>query len=225
MEFVAQLENALKTEKNTDNAQIMAAYMKNNFPFLGIKTPQRRAIFTTWSKQNHLFIKQNYQEISWHLFTLPEREFHYCGIEIFIKYSKNHFNENDYLLIEKWLTKNSWWDSVDTLAKYALGNYLKQFPEQTEQVIERFSNAKNMWLNRSAIIFQLGYKKETNYDLLKSECEKHKHSNEFFIKKAIGWALREYGQYNPTAVLNYVQNTNLKNLSQKEALRKILKLV
>jgi 3-methyladenine DNA glycosylase AlkD len=68
----------------------------------------------------------------------------------------------------------------------------------------------------------LGYKRKTNFDLLKSECEKHKNSNEFFIQKAIGWALREYTKTNPEAVKNYVNNTNLKNLSQKEALKHIL---
>ncbi|MBC8882440.1 DNA alkylation repair protein [Flavobacterium piscinae] len=63
------------------------------------------------------------------------------------------------MLIEKWLTTHSWWDSVDLLAKYLLGNYLLQFPEQTLEVIERFSNSENRWLNRSAILFQLNYKK------------------------------------------------------------------
>ena len=92
---------------------------------------------------------------------------------------------------------------------------------ETENVIERFSNSENMWLNRSVILFQLGYKQKTNFDLLKSECEKHKNSNEFFIQKAIGWALREYGKTNPEAVRNFVNSTNLKTLSKKEALKNI----
>jgi 3-methyladenine DNA glycosylase AlkD len=79
-----------------------------------------------------------------------------------------------------------------------------------------------MWLNRSAIIFQLDYKVKTNFDLLIAVCEMHKESNEFFIQKAIGWALREYGKYNPKGVKTYVQNTTLKPLSKKEALRKIM---
>lgn len=76
-----------------------------------------------------------------------------------------------------------------------------------------------MWLNRTAIIFQLSYKEKTNFDLLKSECEKHKHSTEFFIQKAIGWALRDYSRFNPNGVLQYVNSTDLKPLSKKEALR------
>jgi 3-methyladenine DNA glycosylase AlkD len=79
-----------------------------------------------------------------------------------------------------------------------------------------------MWLNRSAILFQLGYKQKTNFEILKSECEKHKYSNEFFIQKAIGWALREFAKTNPLVVKTYVNNTNLKTLSKKEALKNIV---
>ena len=103
-----------------------------------------------------------------------------------------------------------------------MGQYLLEFPLETDTIIERFSNSENMWLNRSAILFQLGYKQKTNFDLLKSECEKHKNSNEFFIQKAIGWALREYGKTNPNGVKSYVLSTNLKPLSRKEALKNIV---
>lgn len=102
-----------------------------------------------------------------------------------------------------------------------MGGYLQQFPTETYEVIERFSNSNNMWLNRSAIIFQLSYKEKTNFDLLKSECEKHKESKEFFIQKGIGWALRDYSRFNPIGVSEYVNSTNLKPLSKREALRKI----
>ncbi len=78
-----------------------------------------------------------------------------------------------------------------------------------------------MWLNRSAILFQLGYKEKTNFDLLKLVCEKHKTSSEFFIQKAIGWSLREYAKINPEAVKNFVTATNLKKLSEKEALKNL----
>jgi 3-methyladenine DNA glycosylase AlkD len=120
------------------------------------------------------------------------------------------------------LITNSWWDSVDTISKYLLGQYLIEFPNETEKAIERFSNSENKWLNRSAILFQLGYKKNTNYELLFSECVKHSQSKEFFIQKAIGWALREYGSVNPGLVLNFVNNTDLKPLSRKEAIRKLI---
>jgi 3-methyladenine DNA glycosylase AlkD len=223
MNFIQALEKELLAHRNADNAIKMEAYMKDNFHYLGIKTEQRRIILKQLWKKHKSEIQSDFRGISWSLFTKKEREFQYCGMEILIQEIKKNYKKEDDLLIEKWLTTHSWWDSVDLLAKYLLGNYLLQFPEKTSEVIERFSNSENRWLNRSALLFQLNYKKNTDFELLKSECEKHKNSKEFFIQKAIGWALRDYGRFNPNAVKNYVENTNLKPLSKKEALRNILK--
>ena len=96
-----------------------------------------------------------------------------------------------------------------------------QFPEETEKVIEKFSNSENIWLNRSTILFQLDYKQKTNLDLLFALCQRHSNSDEFFIRKAIGWALREYAKTNPSAVIRFVETNNLKPLSKKEALKNI----
>ena len=96
-----------------------------------------------------------------------------------------------------------------------------EFPLETKNVIERFSKSEHMWLNRGAILFQLGYKQKTNVDFLFSECLKQAHSKEFFIQKAIGWALREYAKSNPEAVTTFVKNVTLKPLSAKEALKNI----
>ena len=222
MPFTTNLETTYYKYKNSENAIPMAKYMKNLFSFYGIKAEQRREIFKEICKENKEELTQNSREIAWELCNKEFRELHYCGIEIIMKYLKNNYQKEDIQLIEKILVTNSWWDSVDTIAKNILGHYLIEFPEETEKVIERFSNSKNMWLNRSAILFQLGYKKNTNYELLFSECEKHSKSKEFFIQKAIGWALREYGGTNPNLVINFVNETELKPLSKKEALRKLI---
>ncbi|WP_269224936.1 DNA alkylation repair protein [Flavobacterium eburneipallidum] len=222
MPFIKSLETSFNENSNPENGLKMAKYMRNHFPFFGLKTTDRRLIFKTIWKENQQEVSENIRAIAWKLFTKPQRELHYCGIEILIKELKKNYKKEDIQLIEKMIITNSWWDSVDTIAKYLLGEYLLEHPLQTEKVIEHFSNSENMWLNRSAILFQLGYKQKTNFDLLKSECEKHKNSNEFFIQKAIGWALREYTKTNPEAVKNYVANTNLKPLSKKEALKHIL---
>lgn len=221
MNFINDLETELRQNANRKEAIPMENYMKNNFTFLGIKTEERRSIFKSNYEKHKNEIKSNFRAITWELFTKKEREFHQCGIDLIIKEIKKKYVVNDIQLIEKMLITHSWWDSVDTLAKYLLGNYLLQFPEKKLEVIESFSNSENMWLNRSAIIFQLDYKANTDFDLLKSECEKHKHSNEFFIQKAIGWALRDYSRFNPSGVTEYVNSTNLKPLSQREALRNI----
>ncbi len=222
MSFIFQLEAAFNQKRNEENAFQMKKYMKNLFSFYGIKTDERRFIFYDLLKSNKQEIAENYRVIALTLLKKEYRELHYCGIEILIKNLKKNYQKDDIKLIEIFLTTHSWWDSVDTISKYLLGQYLIEFPNETEKVIERFSNSNNMWLNRSAILFQLGYKKNTNYELLFSECLKHSQSKEFFIQKAIGWALREYGSVNPNLVLNFVNGNDLKPLSRKEAIRKLI---
>ena len=197
MSFIIELETAFEQRRNNDNATPMEKYMKNHFSFFGLKTDERRAVFKDILKQNKEEIETNSRVIAAELYLKKEREFHYCAIEILIQILKNKYKKKDIHLIEKLLVTNSWWDSVDTISKYILGQYLLEFPNETFTVIGRFSNSKNMWLNRSAILFQLGYKQKTNSYILFSECIKHAQSNEFFIQKAIGWALREYGKTNP----------------------------
>ncbi|WP_298119456.1 DNA alkylation repair protein [Flavobacterium sp.] len=221
MNFITNFNTDLHQKANREIAIPMENYMKNNFSFLGIKTEERRTIFKENYEKYKTDIKANFRTIAWELFNKNEREFHQCAIDLLVKEFKKNYVLEDVKLIENLIITNSWWDSVDVVAKYLLGGYLQQFPNETFEVIERFSNSENMWLNRSAIIFQLSYKEKTNFDLLKSECEKHKESNEFFIQKAIGWALRDYSRFNPNGVLEYVNSTNLKPLSQREALRNI----
>ena len=219
MKFCSDLEADFRKVSNRELAIPMENYMKNNFTYFGIKTEKRRAIFKSIYEQNKAEVKSNFRAIAWELFQMKEREFHQTAIDLLLKEFKKNFVLEDIQLIEKLIITNSWWDSVDTISKYILVRYLLQFPSETLKVIEHFSNSENMWLNRSAILFQLSFKEKTNFEILKSECEKHKDSNEFFIQKAIGWALRDYSRFNPKGVEAYVNSTNLKPLSRREALR------
>lgn len=221
MTFISTLEKAFKDSGNTENGVAMSKYMRTIFPFFGIKTVERRQILKKIWKANQQEVSQNAREIALQLFQKQQREFHYCAVEILIQELNKKYIKEDIQLIEKLIITNSWWDSVDFLSKYLLGNYLLQFPEETDFVVLKFSSSENMWLNRSAILFQLGYKEKTNFDVLKLVCEKHKMSTEFFIQKAIGWALREYAKINPEAVKNFVSISNLKKLSEKEALKNL----
>lgn len=221
MDFVTDIRQAFIENADSTNAAAMAAYMKGNFPFVGIKTSLRRDIQKEIFLKHKKEIQAEARTVALQLYNLPQREYHYCTIEILIKELHKKFIPNDIDLIEHMLITHSWWDSVDTIAKYLLGGYLKQYPESITTVIEKFSGSENMWLNRSAIIFQLGYKKDTDAKLLFSLCEKHRHSKEFFIQKAIGWALREYGKTNPEAVKNFVNTAQLKPLSTREALKNL----
>ncbi len=221
MSFIPELEAALEACRSPEMALPMEKYMKYKFSFFGIKTDKRRCLFHAVWKHNQEEVDTHSREIALALYTKKEREFHYCAVEILIKNLKKKFVLEDILWIEKIISTNSWWDTVDPISKYILGIYLQQFPQQIPMVIKRFSNAENSWLNRAAILFQLSYKEKTNAELLFSECIKHSHSKEFFIQKAIGWALRDYGRFHPEAVKKFVKEHALKPLSQKEALKNI----
>ncbi len=221
MNFITELENNFIAKQNGENALAMSKYIKNLFPFFGIKTDERRTTFKSICKKHRDEIKSNARAIGWELFLKKERELQYCGIEIISNTLKNNYAVEDIRWIEQFLITNSWWDSVDTISKFILGDYLQQYPNEIPTVVTRFSTAENMWLNRSVILFQLGYKSKTDFKLLQSLCIQHSHSNEFFIRKAIGWALREYAKTDPEAVREFVLQSNLKPLSKKEALKNI----
>lgn len=221
MSFISALETAFQENSNAENAFAMSKYMKNKFPFYGIKTTERRLLFKTIWKQNQQEVAENTRAIALELYKKEQRELHYCAIEILIKELKGKYKKEDIKLIEKLIITNSWWDSVDTISKYILGEYLLEHPLEIENTIENFSNSDNLWLNRSAILFQLGYKKQTDFELLKALCIQHQSSTAFFIQKAIGWALREYAKTNSEAVKNFVLVNNLKPLSRKEAIKNL----
>lgn len=221
MDFIEELSRAYTQNASAENTAAMEKYMKNLFTFHGIKTDARRSLHKQAAENHKDEIKSNAREIAIKLYEKEEREYHYSAIEILMKELKKKFRRDDIELIEKLLVTHSWWDSVDSIAKYLLGGYLQQYPEEIPGVIARFSAADNMWLNRSAILFQLGYKSATDEALLFRECEKHRHSKEFFIQKAIGWALREHAKTNPEAVKAFVAKAGLKPLSSREALKNL----
>ncbi|MBD0725039.1 hypothetical protein B6A10_07600 [Flavobacterium sp. L1I52] len=221
MTFIAQLEIAFQQKANPENAFPMAKYMKNHFVFYGIKTTERRLKFQEIWKANKTEVSKNARTIALELYTKEPRELHYCAIEMLTKELKGKYKKEDIQLIENLIITHSWWDSVDTISKYILGQYLIEFPEMIPKVILKFSNSENMWLNRSAILFQLGYKEKTDFELLQSIGVQHQNSKEFFIQKALGWALREYAKTNPEAVFDFVSKSNLKPLSKKEAIKNI----
>lgn len=221
MNFLKQHEQTFEQNNNPQLAVEMAQYMRNKFVFLGIRTPLRRQLLKEVWSLHKKEVAVNAREIALILFLKSEREYHYCAIDILMKELKNNFLSEDISLITTLITTASWWDSVDLIAKYLLGGYLENFPEEIENCINQFSKSDSLWLNRSAILFQLSYKQKTDFELLKTVCLQHQHSSEFFIQKAIGWALREYAKTSPEQVIQFVMVNNLQPLSKKEALKNL----
>ena len=222
MNFISDLKSTYFENSNPEFASQMKAYMKDNFEFYGIKTDLRRSLMKPLVEKHRLEIRDTIRTLAFDLYDLPQREMHHCATELFEKQLRKSYKKEDIDLVEKLIATNSWWDSVDFISKQILGKYLQTFPEERLPVIQKFSSSDDMWLQRSSIIFQLGYKKNTDKDLLFKQCLIHKESEEFFIQKAIGWALREYGRYNPKDVLEFATSSDLKPLSKREAIRKLI---
>jgi len=196
----------------------MAKYMKNRFPYLGIKTPKRKELLKDFYEENGLPEMQELKQITLDLWELPEREFQYVAIGLLRKFTKK-WDENFIELFEQLIITKSWWDTVDGLASWMVGEHFKRFPYIRNKYIDRWMKSGNMWLQRTCLLFQLSYKAKTDDMLMGSVIMALNGSDEFFINKAIGWILREYSKTDAHAVINFVKNNELAPLSNREALK------
>jgi 3-methyladenine DNA glycosylase AlkD len=222
LQLVQQLELEFEKNQNEFEAEGMSRYMKNRFTYFGVKKPTRALIQKDWfSIIPKEFTLQNKRELVLELWQKEQREFQYVAIDYIAKWKDKELLLEDYEFIEFLLTNQSWWDSVDALASNFLGRYLRLIPSQREIVVKSWRKSENLWLRRSCLIFQLRYKSQTNFELLKSLVLDFKHENEFFIQKAIGWSLREYAKTNPVSVRNFVEESGIQGLAKREALKHI----
>lgn len=201
-------------------AKAQEAYMKNRFVFFGIKSPYRRELQKPFLLKINLPEKSDAFEMVKDLWSEPQRELHYFAQEFFAKYMKK-FDKSDLEIIEWMIVQNSWWDTIDFIATKPLAEYFKKFPEERKNAVDRWLKSDNIWLKRSALLFQLKYKKDTDLELLTYVILKLADSKEFFIKKAIGWILREYSKTDEKWVVEFVKNNELQGLSKREAVKRI----
>jgi 3-methyladenine DNA glycosylase AlkD len=212
-------------EQNADPAQAgpMKKYMREQFEYLGIKMPMRVALQNEFIKTNGLPPLDKLERISHDLWCMPQREFQYATTSLIgkleSKLEADFISTVEYLLVTK-----SWWDTVDTLAGHTVGAQFKRFPKVREKYLKKWRKSDNFWLRRTTLLFQLGYKNETDFDLMCDLIKENLGSDEFFINKAIGWALRQYAHTNPAPVKKFVKATKeLHPLSKREALKNIEK--
>lgn len=200
---------------NQDQAIRMSAYMKDHFAYLGIMKPQRAELQKEFFKQ----VKKQ-KRIDWDfifmLWDLPEREFQYLALD-YILALKNNLQKADIDRIKLLIINKSWWDSVDVLATNITGILCAKHPELVQSHILRWAESDNIWFARVAILFQLKYKENTDAELLKFIITKNSNSKEFFINKAIGWALREYSKTDKEWVKSFLGCLPLHPLSVREA--------
>lgn len=219
-DFIDILKIEFKKNSNKQIATQQKTYMRGQFEFYGIKTPLRREIQKPFLVKAYLPKKNDLERIVKILWSQSEREYHLFSQELVEKYIKQ-LEKNDISLLEYMVTHNSWWDTVDFIAIKLIGEYFKIYPDQIDKYVNKWIQSKNIWLQRSAILFQLNYKDNLDTILLSNIINSLLDSKEFFINKAIGWVLRNYSRTNPQWVIDFSNKTNLSNLSKKEALRLI----
>jgi len=220
MTYLAPLIDALQEASDPKDAFQMRQYMMDRFEFFGIRMKHRREICRTFVKENGLPEFSDLEEVVKECFIAPQRELHYFGQELPVRF-KRRWDEDIINLFEWMILNKSWWDSVDFIATNLVGEYFKKFPQYTVEITTLWIDQDNFWLQRAALLFQLRYKEETDVDLLFSHILKHTGQKEFFIRKAIGWALRDLSKTMPDKVIKFVAENEMQPLSKKEALRKI----
>lgn len=214
---IAQIKQSLEEIKDLERAIGMAKYMKNQFPFLGIQSPERRKAVAPLFKEAKVYKGPIDWQLIHKLWEMDEREYQYVAID-YLKRAKKCFTPDDLKSLKQLIMTKSWWDTVDIIASHLVGYIVKTYP-QCASIIDEWIDDSDMWVRRSAILHQLSFKEDTDEEKLFTYCKKHAHDKEFFIAKAIGWALREYAKTNSKAVVQFVENTPLQNLSKREALK------
>ncbi|EKY4026678.1 TPA: DNA alkylation repair protein [Listeria innocua] len=212
------IQTLFRANRSVADSRPMGAYMKNQFPFLGIRATERKKLVADFLRENGM--PDDLLELVVELFAEEERELQYAAIDLLSRYGKKQASEA-IEIYEQLVTTKSWWDTVDGLAGTVVSNHFKLYPDLIPIYNEAWINGDNIWLARTAILFQLKYKEETNAELLFANCEKWLGSKEFFIQKAIGWALRQYAKVDSEAVRVFVNSHTLAPLSRREALKHI----
>jgi len=216
--YVASLQTLFEQNADPTQAVPMKKYMRDQFEYLGIKTPKNVALQKEFFEAHGFPPLSELEIVLRDLWSLPPREFQYVAVGLLGRFNKQiparFIKTIEYMLITK-----SWWDTIDSIAGGTVGVQFQRFPAVREKYLPKWRASDNFWLRRTTILFQLNYKKETDFDLLCAIIRENLDSKEFFINKAIGWSLRQYARIDPQAVKKFVKFTPLHPLSRREALK------
>ncbi len=215
--YVNAVEAALTPLRDDARALAMAAYMKDHFPFLGIPSPARRVAVKAIAKPDVAAVPAIVRA----LWKRNEREYHYVAVDLLGAFAKKLDAPATLALIGELALKDSWWDTVDGLAN--VGSDLLLRDAHARDIVWTWSAHESFWVNRLAILHQNHWRGATDEKVLFKLCLAHAHNEEFFVRKAIGWALREYAWAKPAAVQAFVEThrATLSALSAREALKNI----
>lgn len=215
--FLSKLYPLFDQHREPEFASWQTAYMRDQFVFFGVRKPRLLEIVGPLIREFPCADEAELQERIELLWAQREREFHYTALAL----AKKHLR----LATPKFLTTfemmvrtHSWWDTVDEIAAHLIGGLVKRHPELREH-LDSWLDDSDLWIRRTGIIYQLRWKDTTDVERLFAACLKLSHEKEFFIRKAIGWSLREYAKAAPEAVKNFLHShgAKLPSLSLREA--------
>ena len=196
-------------------AESMSKYMQDKFRFLGVRGTTRTEIYKKYfpDARKTKTIDWDFVENCWNK---EEREFQYVVV-YYLKAMQKFLKREDISRLKYLIVTKSWWDTVDLLAK-VIGSLVIRI-EGYDQIMLEWSKDSNIWLKRVAILYQLSLKEKVDKQILERILVDNLGDSEFFINKAIGWALRDYSKYNPEWVREFIKKNkdNMASLSIREA--------
>ncbi|MFJ9623020.1 DNA alkylation repair protein [Streptomyces sp. NPDC101181] len=200
-------------------AEAAAAYMRHVAPFLGIPAPRRRALSRTVQTGAGRPDERDCAAIALRCWRLPEREYHYFAVD-FLRRHVGRCSSGFLPVLRHLVSTVPWWDTVDLLAAHVAGPLVAADPALGREM-DRWIDDENLWVARTALLHQLRYRESTDAERLFGYCLRRAGHPDFFVRKAIGWALREYARTDPAAVRDFVDGARdrLSPLSVREALK------
>ena len=214
--MIKDLEKLFTAAADPKIALKQSAYMRNLFPYLGLPKPQREIIEKEIFKKTKVQNLASLQKTLLDLWKQEPREFQYTAL-CFAEKHRKIMTPAILPTLETMIRNKSWWDTVDTIAPNLVGHLVKIHPELS-RVMDQWIEDPYLWIRRAALLHQLRWKEATNAEKLFGYCQKTLHEKDFFIRKAIGWVLREYSKTNPKAVKKFISSHQslLSNLSIRE---------
>jgi 3-methyladenine DNA glycosylase AlkD len=217
-----ELDECLALVADPAKAVPMRAYMKDQFEFWGVPAPQRRQVSREfWPRLKAEADQPRLLALAQALWLRPQREAQYVACDALADFAK-HLDTNALPTLEHLLAHRTWWDVVDTLAPHVYGHLARVYPTPMRAVLDQYSTHANFWHRRVALLHQFTYRAKTDAELLFAYCAANARHPEFFVQKAVGWALRQYARVDAPAVRQFVaQHPELAPLSRREALKRV----
>lgn len=214
---------ALQEVAEPAKAPQMQAYMKSTMPFLGVQAGPRRAALRKVFAEQRIDTAPEWRRAVLTLWREAEyREERYAAIELTgFRYYREFQTLYTVPMYEEMIVTGAWWDLVDELATHRIGALLAAFPDSMRPLMLEWAREEDLWKRRTAILSQNRFKERTDTALLYACIEPSLSDNDFFARKAIGWALREFAKTNPHEVVRYVRTKGITGLSRREALKNL----